>query len=81
VIEGWARDLSESGLGAFVGQALELGEIVTLDIPVAAAESVAVEAEVVRCLGTEYGFQFITLSPTQRSQIRDAVKGRTKLLT
>ncbi len=31
--EGWARDISESGLGAFVGQTLTLGESVSLEIP------------------------------------------------
>ena len=31
--EGWARDLSESGLGAFVGMQLVVGELATLRIP------------------------------------------------
>lgn len=77
--EGWARDISESGLGGFVGQSLDLGERAKLTIPVEGAESLLLEAEVVRCLGTEYGFQFITLSPEQRTQIRGLVEGRPLL--
>jgi hypothetical protein len=33
ILLGWSRDLSESGLGAFVAQVLALGELVTLEIP------------------------------------------------
>ena len=32
-LQGWARNLSESGLGAFVAEALILGESVALEIP------------------------------------------------
>jgi len=32
-VNGWARDLSESGLGGFVAQQLILGEAVSLEIP------------------------------------------------
>jgi hypothetical protein len=32
--QGWARDLSESGMGAFVGENLVMGELVTLQIPI-----------------------------------------------
>jgi PilZ domain len=76
VFEGWARDLSESGVGAFVGQTMELGEKVTLTIPVEGEEGITLDAEVARCLGTEYGFQFVTLSPIQRTRIRRLVEGR-----
>jgi hypothetical protein len=79
VFEGWARDISESGLGAFVGQSLELGERATLTVPVAGGESLLLEGEVVRCRGTEYGFEFITLSSDQRSLIRSLVEGRAVL--
>ena len=34
-LEGWSRDLSESRLGAFVAQALVLGEFVTARNPAA----------------------------------------------
>ena len=76
VIEGWARDISESGLGAFVARELILGELVTLEIPLAHSAKLMVPAKVARCLGTQYGFQFTALSAEQREQIRSAVEGQ-----
>jgi len=70
VTGGWARDLSESGMGAFVGTELFLEEMATVRIPLGPDLELAVPARVVRSLGTEYGFQFLALSPTQRDQIR-----------
>src|SRR6266481_5458136 len=67
-VEGWARDLSESGLGAFVAQALVLGEFVTLDIPLPDSDKQVIPAKVARALGTEYGFQFTALSAAQRTR-------------
>jgi c-di-GMP-binding flagellar brake protein YcgR len=69
-LQGWARDLSESGLGAFVAQALVLGELVTLEIPLPNSDKQVIPAKVARALGTEYGFQFTALSPEQRAQLR-----------
>ena len=78
-IEGWARDISESGLGAFIGQQLHLGEAVTLILPLGGRDSISIQAKVSRILGTQYGFQFITLSAGQRSQIQTLVEGKTPL--
>jgi len=71
-LPGWARNLSETGLGGFVAEPLTLGEIVILEIPLAksAPGDEAIPAKVVRVLGTEFGFQFTALSPEQRRQIR-----------
>jgi hypothetical protein len=74
--QGWARDLSESGLGAFVAEALIRGELVTLEIPMPSSEKQAIPAKVIRALGTEYGFQFTALSAEQRQQIRTTLQGR-----
>jgi len=74
--EGWARDLSESGLGAFVAEPLVLGEFITLEIPLLSAEKHVIPAKVVRTLGTEYGFQFTSLSAEQRARIQAALKGQ-----
>ena len=74
VFEGRARDISEGGLGAFVGQVLSTGELVTLTIPVPGLETAALRAQVSRALGTEYGFQFITLSPLQRACLQTLVR-------
>lgn len=68
--EAWARDLSESGLGAFAGLELFVGELATLRIPLREGVEITVPARVSRNLGTEYGFQFTALSGTQRDQIR-----------
>ncbi len=74
-LQGWARDLSESGLGAFVAEALALGELVTLEIPLGDSNQHTIPATVNRALGTEYGFQFTALSAEQREQIRATLKG------
>jgi hypothetical protein len=74
-LQGWARDLSESGLGAFVAEALTLDELVTLEVPLLDSDKQAIPARVVRALGTEYGFQFTALSSEQRRQIRATLKG------
>ncbi len=74
-LQGWARDLSESGLGAFVAEALTLDELVTLEVPLLDSDKQAIPARVVRALGTEYGFQFTALSAEQRRQIRATLKG------
>lgn len=70
VFEGWARDISESGLGAFVAQELHRGESVILKIPMPKSGKISLDARVARCLGTQYGFQFTTLSADQRVQIQ-----------
>jgi len=67
--EGWARDLSESGLGAFVATELLVGETATLRIPLPDGVELVVPAKVSRSLGTQYGFQFTALSLTQRKEI------------
>jgi PilZ domain-containing protein len=72
----WVRNLSESGLGAFVAEALTLDELVTLEIPLADSDKLVIPAKVVRVLGTEYGFQFTALSAEQRTVIRAMLKGK-----
>jgi hypothetical protein len=73
-LQGWARNLSESGLRAFVAEALILGEFITLEIPLPDSDKQVIPAKVVRALGTEYGFQFTALSAEQRRQIRATLK-------
>lgn len=78
-MEGWTRDISETGLSAFVARGLNSGDVVTLDIPLAPSRRITVPAKVARCLGTQYGFQFTALSPDQRSEIRSAVRNRPEI--
>lgn len=73
VTAGWARDLSENGVGAFVGADLIIGETATLTIPFRNKEEMVIPAKVTRKVGTEYGFQFTALSPKQRNQIRNVL--------
>ena len=75
-LQGWVRDLSGSGLRAFVAEALMLGESVVLEIPLPENDKQVIPAKVVRVLGTEYGFQFTALSAEQRSQIQATLRGR-----
>jgi hypothetical protein len=79
VTDGWARDLSESGLGAFVAFRLGLNENVTLEVPLALSAKLMLPAKVTRSLGTEYGFRFTALSAAQRDLIRSAVQGQTEI--
>jgi hypothetical protein len=79
VVEGWARDISESGLGAFVARELMLGELAMLEIPLARSSKLTVPAKVTRCLGTQYGFQFTALSPEQREQILSVLEGQPEI--
>ena len=78
-VQGWTRDLSESGLGAFVAHALFVGELVTLEIPLPKADKQVIPALVVRSLGTEYGFRFTALSAEQRVLIQAILKGQSAI--
>lgn len=77
--QGWARDLSESGLGAFVAEPLMLGELVTLEVPMGDSAKQTIPARVSRALGTQYGFQFTALSAEQRRLIQATLNGRPAL--
>lgn len=69
-LQGWVRDLSESGLRAFVADSLLLGESVTFELALSDASNQVIPAKVMRALGTDYGFQFTALSAEQRHQIQ-----------
>jgi PilZ domain len=75
-LQGWTRNLSEGGLNAFVAHTLALGESVMLEVRWSDSDKDAIPAQVVRALGTEYGFQFTALSVQQRLRIRATLKGR-----
>ena len=63
-MEGWARDISETGISAFVAQGLMVGELASLEIPLASSHWHSIPAKVARCIGTQYGFQFTALGRT-----------------
>lgn len=46
---GWARDMSESGLGAFVAEELFQDEFVTLEIPLSSEADTGIPAKVACC--------------------------------
>jgi PilZ domain len=71
---GWVRDISESGLRAFVAQDLRMGELATIYLPLGEGDKVSLLARVVRKAGTEHGFQFTSLSVEQRVRIRVALQ-------
>jgi hypothetical protein len=75
-LQGWARDLSESGLRAFFAEAFMPGEEAILEIPLPNSDKQVIHAKVVRVLGTEYGFEFTALSAEQRQQIQASLTGR-----
>jgi hypothetical protein len=76
---GWARDLSENGLGAFVAEQLKIGESVTLQFPLGSFRKTQITAKVMHEIGTHYGFQFTTLSAEQRLEIQILVKGQSAI--
>jgi hypothetical protein len=73
-LQGWVRDLSESGLRAFVADPLEPGESVVFEIPFPDIEKEVIPAKVVRALGTDYGFAFTALSAEQRNHIQTTLR-------
>ena len=75
----WVRDLSESGLRAFVADSLVPGESVTFEIPLSDTGNQVIPAKVMRALGTDYGFQFTALSAEQRNQIQAALRESPEL--
>jgi len=78
-LQGWVRDLSESGLRAFVADALVPGETVVFEIPLSDTDKQVIPAKVIRALGTDYGFQFTALSTEQRRLIQGTLKGCPEL--
>jgi len=79
VADAWTRDMSESGLAAFVAEGFLIGEIVTLEISLSDSANTLIPATVARCLGTQYGFQFTALSAEQRSKILSALRGHPSI--
>jgi len=75
----WARDISESGIGAFVAHELVSGEQVEIEVPLDNDVKLTLQARVTRTLGTQYGLMFTTMSPEQRAQIQLAVAGKAPL--
>lgn len=75
-VDGWARDLSESGLAAFVAHHLLPGEKALLEIPLSESKRLVMEGRVARSLGTEYGFEFTAVSAAQRHLLRSALQRR-----
>src|SRR5207247_5789984 len=73
-LDGWTRNLSEGGVNAFVAHSLALEELVTLEIDLPASGKQTIPAQVVRTLGTQYGFRFTALSVEQRAQIQEVLK-------
>jgi PilZ domain len=78
-VQGWTRDLSESGLSAFVAQGPVFGELVTLEVPLSENRKDVIPAKVVRTLGTECGFQFTALSAEQRKRIQAVLREHSEL--
>jgi hypothetical protein len=78
-VQGWTRDLSESGLSAFVARGPVFGELVTLEVPLSENRKDVIPAKVVRTLGTECGFQFTALSAEQRKRIQAVLQEHSEL--
>jgi PilZ domain len=78
-VGGWARDISESGIGAFVAEELSPGEEVDLEVPFPGDVTLSIRACVSRNLGTQYGLMFTSLSPEQRRHIQSVVNGKSPL--
>lgn len=69
----WGRstELGQDGIGATLTGELQLGEIVTLEIPLPLSPyPVRVRAIVRYRQGLRYGFEFLTLNESQRDTLR-----------
>jgi hypothetical protein len=67
---GHSTEMGQDGIGATLTGALEVGEIVTLEIPLPlSAYPVKVRAIVRFRQGLRYGFEFLTLNNSQRDTI------------
>ena len=69
----WGRttELGRDGIGATLTADLELGEIVTLEIPLPLSPyPLKIRAIVRYCDGLRYGFEFLTLTEAQRETVR-----------
>jgi hypothetical protein len=69
----WGRstELGQDGIGATLTGELETGEIVSLEIPLPLSSfTLKVRAIVRYRQGLRYGFEFLTLSDSQREMIR-----------
>jgi hypothetical protein len=62
-MEGWARDISETGISAFVAQSLIVGELVTLEIPLTSSRWHSIPAKVSRCIGNPIRFSVHRFEP------------------
>jgi hypothetical protein len=68
----WGRstELGRDGIGATLTADLEVGEIVTLEIPLPlSTRPLEIRAIVRYCHGLHYGFEFLTLAEMQRETI------------
>jgi len=63
VAHGWVRDLSESGLGAFVAEPLVVGENVSLLFSLPTFGKEEIPARIARQRGTQYGLSVYGLKP------------------
>jgi hypothetical protein len=79
VVGGWARDISESGIGAFVAEELIPGEEVELEVPFPGDVKLTLRATVSRNLGTQYGLMFTAISSEQRVHIQAAMADKPPL--
>ena len=79
VVGGWARDISESGIGAFVAEELIPGEEIEIEVPFGGDVMLTLRASVTRNLGTQYGLMFTALSSEQRRRIQAAMSEKDPL--
>lgn len=70
VIRGWCADIGEGGLAGVSSARLNLGDEVALEFQLpGTGETVQVRAVVRYAAGFRYGFEFLTLTPVQRTAI------------
>lgn len=67
---GHSTEIGRDGIGATLTGKLQTGEIVSLEIPLPLSPyPLKVRAIVRYCDGLRYGFEFLTLTPSQRDMI------------
>ena len=72
LIPGYARDISDSGLAAFIPAQLPLGHLVEIEFSLPRSSQNVIARAVVRTVNKfHYGLEFIALEEAAREQLRN----------
>lgn len=75
-LDAHCKDLSEAGMGTLIAAELNLGEVVTLTFSIPGmSQPLEVRAVLRHRWGYHYGFEFLSLSASQKTALTDYLNG------